>query len=335
MALGGISDAGRDSYLSSILVLIFVIPLFYVYSKPFLVYEKLDYFQIMEKVYGKNISKVINFVIALSVLFVAVISFSRFSLFIKTVALSKTSLNVIGIFMVITCIYAVYNGLSTIARFCEILIYAIGFFLVLSTIISFSAFKPENMTPFLENGFKPVIQGMFSILAVPYLECFALITLVFSTRKRKDMPKTIYIALIVSAICMAIIFLRNLLILGYPAIESLYYPSYISISLVKLGEFFQRQEVAVSIIFLIADILKISVLSLYLCKYLNFTLKTYEQKHYSVAVILFVFTLSNIFFTNTITLFDFFDIYKYFLVIPFIIIPIMTYFIIIFKKTTA
>lgn len=324
MAIGGGSEAGRDSYASALLCIIFVVPLYYVYFKPFIIYKEKNFFEINDIAYGKICGNIINIIYMLSVLLVAIVSFSRFTLFIKTVALQNTSIYVIGIFMAITCIYATYKGFETLSRFCEIMLIAIVLSLLAFILVSAPLFKAVNITPFLENGIDPLVFGMYSLTATPFMEGFALVMLVSQTRKRKDMQKTVLIASVASAITISIIFIRNLLILGYPAIESLYYPSYLAISLVSLGEFFERQEVAVSIIFLIADIVKISSVSIFLCKVLNFTAKTKEYKYYAPAVIMLIFTLSTVIFTNTMQLFRFFSIYKYLITFPFVVIPVMT-----------
>lgn len=324
MAVGGGSESGRDSYIAAIVCIIFVVPLFYVYYKPFLIDENSNFFEIIDLSYGKSIGNLINIIYGLSVLLVAVVSFSRFTIFIKTVALENTSLYIIGLFMAITCIFATYSGFEVLARFCEIMIIAIVFCLALFMVVSFDLFNIYNVQPFIENGYITIFEGSFSLASTPFMESFALIMLISQNRKRKDMQKVIIMSAIASAITIAIVFLRNLLILGYPAIESLYYPSYLAISLVSIGEFFERQEVAVSIVFLIADIVKITSLSIFLCKMINYKVKTKEYKYYSFAIIMFIFALSGIFFANTMQLFRFFSVYKYILVVPFGILPIIT-----------
>lgn len=325
MAIGGGSEAGRDSYLSAVFCLVLVIPLYYVYYTPFKVYKNKDFFEIIDLLYGKIFGNIINIISALAVFLVATVSFSRFTLFIKTVALHNTSIYIIGIFMAFTCFFATFNGFEVLARFCEIMIVAIILCLLAFVIVSFALFKTENLQPLLENGIKPVISGMYSLTATPFMEGFALIMLVSQSRKRNDMQKYVLLAAIASALTMSIIFLRNLLILGYPAIESLYYPSYLAMSLVNLGEFFERQEVAVSIIFLVADIVKISSLCIFLCKMLNFKFKSHEYKFYAPFVISAVFAFSVTFFQDTMQLFRFFSIYKYILTIPFAVLPILTF----------
>lgn len=327
MAVGGNLVAGRDGYLSAILACFLVVPLMIVYYKPFNIYENMNYFEIMVELYGEKLSKLVNFIVAVSVFFVACISMSRFTIFLKTVALDKTPIFIIGIFMSIACIYAVYAGFETLARFAEVIIYAIIFFLVFSSVVAFGSLDYSNLTPMFESGIKPVVFGAYEVLTAPFMEGFALIVLLSQTRKRKDMQKMICISSVVSALVMAIVFLRNLLIIGFPAIESLYYPSYVAISLVTLGDFFQRQEVLVSITFLIADLIKIAVFVIYLSKYVNFQAKTKEYKNYAIAITLLVLSFSMTIFPTIQPLFDFFGIYKYFLSIVFLGIPVFTFFL--------
>lgn len=325
MAISGNGDAGRDSYISAIISILIVLLLFYIYYKPFLIYKEDNFFLIIQRVYGKHIGFFVNLITAISVFLVGIVSFARFTLFLKTVALDQTPLFVIGIFMAITCMYSVFCGFEVIARFCEICLIFVIAFILFFTAVSYPIFDFKNIFPILEDGFLPVYSGVYSIVASPFMESFALVTLIFQSRKRNDMPKSINLAIISSCTTICIVFLRNLFILGYPAIESLYYPSYLAVSLVSFGDFFQRQEVFVSIIFLLADIIKISVLSVYLCKYINFTLKTFEYKNYAIAVVMLIFSFSNFLFASTMDLFSFLGVYRHFLLLPFGILPLITF----------
>lgn len=327
MAIGGNSDAGRDGYLSALFAVVFVVVLIWVYYNPFIVFKSQNYFEIINELYGQKLSKVINLTMLVAVFLSACVSMSRFTIFLKTVALDKTSVFVIGIFMSVACIYAVYSGFETLARFAEIMVYAVVSFLLFSTVVAFSSFDYSNLNPMIENGFLPILNGAFSVLATPFMEGFALIALLSQTRKRNDMQKMLCISGVVSLVVMSVIFLRNLLILGFPAIESLYYPSYIAISLVTLGDFFQRQEVVVSITFLIADMIKLAVFVIFLSKCLNFTAKTKEYKNYAIAVTFLVLSVSMFVFPTTQVLFSFLSIYRYVLIVPFLIIPLVTFFL--------
>ncbi|MFI3115773.1 MAG: endospore germination permease [Clostridia bacterium] len=324
MAIGGGSEAGRDSYISAILCLVFVIPLYFCYYTPFIMLEKKNFFEILAFAYGEKLGKIVNLIYFMSVFLVAVVSFSRFTLFIKTVALTNTSMVLIGFFMAFTCLFATFNGFEVLARFSEIMLVVVIFSVATFVIISITLFKVVNLQPLLENGVKPMVLGVYSISSMPFMEAFALIAMISQNRKKKDMQKIVFLSAICSSVTIAVIFLRNLLVLGYPAIESLYYPSYLAVSLVSFGDFFERQEVAVSIVFMIADIVKITALSIFLCKSINFSAKTKEYKYYAPAVILLIFSFSIAFFSNTMKLFQFFSIYKYILGAPFVILPVIT-----------
>lgn len=325
MAIGGSLDAGRDAYLSAIFAIVFAVALILIYYRPFIVYENDDYFEIIYNLYGEILSKVINFIISISVFFVACVSMARFTIFLKTVALDKTPIFVIGIFMSIVCIYAVYSGFETLARFSEITIWAVIFFMIFSTFVAFWSLDYTNLQPMFEYGVFRIIDGAYSLIATPFMEGFALVALLSQTRKRKDMRKMLCYASVVSLFVMAIVFLRNLLILGYPAIDSLFHPSYVAISLVTLGDFFQRQEVIVSITFLVADMIKIAVLVIFLSKYINFTAKTKEYKNYSIAITFLVLSVSMFIFPTTNALFNFLSVYRYILTVPFFVIPCITF----------
>lgn len=334
MAIGEGVEVLRDSYISALLTLLIVIPLYFIYYQPFIIHKNKNFFEIIDISYGNFFGSIVNLLYILSVFLVAVVSFSRFTLFIKNVALENTSIYIIGIFMVLICIYATYSGFEVLSRFCEIMFIPIVISLILFTLISIEVFEIINIQPFVESGIKSLSKDIYSLSTTPFAECFALIMLVSQSRKQKDMQKTIILSAIASGVTISIIFLRNLLILGYPAIESLYYPSYLAISLVSLGQFFERQEVAVSIIFLIADIVKITSLSIFLCKIINYKFKKTEYKYFSFAIIPIIFITATLIFNDTLKLFRFLEIYRFFLIIPFYIIPVLTFILCKYSKLT-
>lgn len=331
MSLGGSSDAGRDTWISPILGIIFAMLLYFVYYKPFILFEKEDFFEILDISYGK-VSKIINIFLCANAFLLASVSIARFSIFLNIVSLNKTPLYIISLFMITVCIYGVYSGFEVLARFSEIFIGIIIFFLIFSVITSYSILNFKNIYPILENGIIPLLNGGYTILSTLFMETFFLIALFSQSKKRKDMPKILNICVIISAISMSIVFLRNLLILGYPAMNSLYYPSYTAISIITLGEFFQRQEVFVSFSFLIADILKICVYMIYICKSINHMALTKEYKAYSIAIGIFIYFISLIIFENAMELYNFLAIYRYILTIPCLIIPIITYILCVYKN---
>lgn len=323
MSIGGSGDAERDTWIAPIVAIIFVIALYYIYYKPFVLYKNLTYFEILDKVYSR-FSVIINIFLGFNAFLLACISLSRFSIFLKTVSLNQTPLYVISLFMMVVCAYGVYSGFEVLARFSEILVWIIVAFLVFSTVISYQTLDFNNLYPILENGFLPVVNGTYTVLATPFMETFFLVMLFGDTKKRADMPKNLYKSAIVSSIVMSVVYLRNLLILGHPAIQSLYYPSYTAISLISLGDFFQRQEVFVSLAFLIADILKICVFIIYVCRTINHVGKTKEYKNYTVSVCVAVLLCSLVIFTNTMDLFNFLQIYRYVVTVPCLFVPILT-----------
>lgn len=321
LSLGGTSGAGRNAWLSAIFVIVLAIPLYFIYFYPIKINKGKDFFEINELLYGIELGKVVNVVYLAIILLITVVSFSRYTVFVKAVALEQTSVVIIGVFMLITVIYATFCGFEVIARFAEIAVIVISIFLAFTLILSISAYDASNVTPIIEDGVKPVLDGALAILITPYAEAFAFVCLLSNVKDRNSVSKTLNIAICVSGVVMSAIFLRNLMILGYPMVENLYYPSYQAISVISLGSFFQRQEVTVSATFLIADIIRLSILSIFLCKGINFIAKKRNYKKYSTAVGFIVFVISIVFLSTTVKLFNFLDVYKVIIGVSLLILP--------------
>lgn len=84
--------------------------------------------------------------------------------------------------------------------------------------------------------------------------------MVFSSLKNKKAPfKSYILGLIIGGIIVAVIALRNILLLGEYILSVHYFPSYIAVSRINIAEFLQRLESVVSIVFLTAGFIKISM----------------------------------------------------------------------------
>lgn len=62
-----------------------------------------------------------------------------------------------------------------------------------------------------------------------------------------------------------IVTIRNITVLGAKMLERLYFPSYVAVGRISVGDFIQRIEVTVAIIFVTATFVKISVCLLAAC----------------------------------------------------------------------
>jgi hypothetical protein len=78
--------------------------------------------------------------------------------------------------------------------------------------------------------------------------------------QKKDSPRKIFLySLLIIVILFILIFVRNLSVLGPIMMRVGYFPSYVAVRIIEIGDFFNRIEGSISSNLVLAGIVKISV----------------------------------------------------------------------------
>jgi len=154
-------------------------------------------------------------------------------------------------------------GLETLARAGEILF---PFFAILFTILVVSVFLPpvqfkiENIQPVFETGIKPMIRAVFlftSIFSLPLIVLLMIFPV--SVSQPKVAEKNFFIGILIGGICLIFIVALVILALGAENSARQMYPSYALARLINVGDFFQRIEAIVAIMWMITIYFKMSI----------------------------------------------------------------------------
>lgn len=174
----------------------------------------------------------------------------------------------------------------------------------------------SNLLPVLTTGIKPLMNAAFSMYTLPLAEGILCLSLFSSVEENISVKKVILKAFFVSLATFLSISLRNILILGVPASQEFYFPSYDAIRVLSIGDFFTRFEVFIGINLLFAGIIKIGVClyasSLGLTKILSLK----SPRSLVVPCALLIVTVSQNLYANIQRMVEFIQVYKYF-ALPF------------------
>lgn len=311
--IGGVSEAGRDAYISFALggILSALLYKFYFY----VLYRKK-----CEK--GKVKKTAFTAIMALFTVFsihIAAIAQSVLTLFLSHMTLVDTPDILICGFISIVVLAISVKEITVLSRTCEILFPIVIGLVAFSIICAVSQGHISNLFPILKNGVGPLANGLLTSLLFPFCDGFFCIFLICQSSREADAKKGILFATAFCTFILTIVFIKNLAVLGYPFIGSLYFPSYTVASLITLSTFFQRLEVFVSIIFMLCMIVKICVLTIFAKR----TFAKMSGKNISaVPAVFLVFNLSSILFSGIVEAFAWLQVYRYYLIIPTILLPI-------------
>jgi spore germination protein KB len=183
----------------------------------------------------------------------------NFGEFIITVALPETPMIVPIIIFGLLCIWGAKAGIETIAKCAEYFIIFVTALITTSSLLVIPNLDTDNILPIMGNGFGKAMAGVLSSLTFPFGETVIFMTF-FSALQHKKSPYKVYIpALLLGGAVVVFIALRNIMVLGPLTIKAVYFPSYSAISRVNIGDFLQRIEIAVTIIFILSGFIKIAL----------------------------------------------------------------------------
>ena len=268
------------------------------------------------EMFGKYIGGGLCILYILYALNIASLTFRNNTEYIKVISLFSTPQAVILLCIFLLCAYIVYKGIVNIGKFSALFMPFMVFLLLLFVVLSFPLYELTNIEPVFIEDISKITQSSFHIFCFPYGEL--ILTLSFYQRIRKKDKKSGYkiymTGLIVSGITLILIILNNLFVLGAPAIQKLYFPTYTAISVRNLS-FVSNLEIFSTVIFFIAGIIKGSIcVYAAVCGFKNLFLKNKSKTKLTLPTVIVLFSLAacigSIFIVgSTMEMFEFLNIY--------------------------
>ncbi len=324
MVLGTGREAGKDAWIAILAACIMVLPLVLILSRILSLFPGMGLYEIIFTVYGRIIGTVFTLIYVWYTFHIGALVLRNFSEFVKIVGLHETPQFVTAAVFMLLCIWAVKAGIEAIARWTAIVLPIMLLVIFTITMLLIPEYNINNIRPLLYDGVLPVIDASFSVLAFPFAE-IVVCSIIFCYVKRENKPYKIFIwSILISAAVLSISTFRSLLVLGAGNIRLLFFASYASARLVKLGDFLERIEVTVAIVFLLGGFVKTSICLLSASKGIADSFGIQDHRKLAAPVGLLIMMYSLVLFESTIEMFDWASqLYKYYAV-PFeIILPVI------------
>ncbi len=322
LILGSAGDAKQDAWISVLIAVAMAVPALFIYARLLFLYPGQDLFDILKRVFGNITGKIIGLLFIWYAFHLGAMVVRNFSEFMAIVAIPETPPMVVILLMGMVCIFAIKDGIELLTRITTFLFPLVLLLILIVVILSLTEANPENLKPVLYDGWKPVFKGAFSAFSFPFAET-VIFTMVFSGFKNRiSVYKTYYYALLISAVVILIISIRNIMVLGQVG-SIVYFPSYVAVSVINIGQFIQRIEVTVAMVFLLGGFVKISVCLYAACKGIAkvFTLGDYRQ--FVAPIGLFMLIFADNIYESTMEMLEWIKYYPYY-AIPFqIILPVI------------
>lgn len=256
--------AKQDAWIPSIVGVtiggIFVL----LYSSLGTLFPNLTFVEYCEKILGKWVGKIISIAFVLFCFIGAATVLHVMGDFVVTQIMPETPIQIVNILFTIIIIYAIRLGVEVFARAAEIFLPWMILLFCLLFLSLFPEIEMKNIQPAFEVGIKPVFIGALSLASVASLPCIVFSMIIPSVSKINKVRTSFIISLYLGGFMMIMITFLTVAVLGPDVTAQSTFPSYVLARKISIGNFLERIEVIIAIIWFITIFFKI-LLYFYAC----------------------------------------------------------------------
>jgi spore germination protein KB len=287
------SFAKQDAWIAAFITIIPSLLFIFVFNQLISLYPSMTFVEINKKILGKWLGKLASVLYLFYVFNITTGGVRGIGDFFTTQIMVETPSEVIMILFLLTSLIGVRLGLEVISRTAVIFFPWIVLLLLMLILFLIPQIKLQNIQPIFGEGIKPIIIGSFHHLGLPYLQLIILLMVTSFVTEKSEMKKAFYKGTVIGGIILSIIVLFSILILGADFTSRQAYPTYILGKKISIGNFLERVEVIVAIIWIFTIYFKITIcyygLTLGLAQL--FGLKNYQILTFPLAFLIIPFSI--------------------------------------------
>jgi spore germination protein KB len=278
-------QAKQDAWLAILLGMVSSLPLYLIYIYLFYQYPYHSLTGYIKQIVGNYIGVPLLLIYICYFLYIAARVLRDFGDLLTATALSETPLIVVNGLMILLITYGIYLGIEVIGRTAEALFFIMIFlgFLGILSIISSGIMKPENLTPFLENGWNLMITTVYTqTYTFPFGEMVSF-TMILPFLDKPKLGKRIgFYAILASGLVLSLTIALEVTVIGTNGAAVEQFPLLQTIGKVNIANFIQRLDIIVIGTLILGVFIKITVF--FYAGYLGIQdlipLKKKRHKHY-------------------------------------------------------
>ncbi|MBM7585791.1 spore germination protein KB [Bacillus pakistanensis] len=223
-------------------------------------FPKMSIVEIIEHLLGKWIGSIVSFTFIFFLYYNALALLLYVGEFMTTQLMPETPIESIMFLFIIIVIMGIWLGLEVMARSAEILCFWFIFLFIVLVIFISPQIDWKNAQPVLESGAKPITLTIVYFLSFTFFPLVALL-MIFPARvnQLKNARKGFFLGSLLGGILLFIIVLLSILVLGPDQTARHLYPSYVLAEKINIGDFIQRIEVIIAVMWIISLYIKMTL----------------------------------------------------------------------------
>ncbi len=320
----GSLSSSRDFWLSIVVAYAVTLPLALLYGRLMRLSPDKDLYDLQTELLGPVFGRVTSLLFTWFAFHLGSMIIRNCTEFIQLDSLRLQPQYITAIPIGILAIWCVTSGRATLARWAAFMLPLFLTIVLVITLLSTKLWDLRNLLPFLDDGWKPVLRDARNIAAFPFAEAVLLPFILHPLKESRKAEKLMVLSFTVTMLVYVFVMLRNILVLGTQYISMLYYPSYIAISLINIGDFLDRIEVLISTVFVIGAFVKITVCLYAASLGMSKVLSIGDSKSFAAPLGLLMIVLSQFVYQNIMDTSQFVAHYTPYYKIPFcVVLPVL------------
>ncbi|MBB3110745.1 spore germination protein KB [Paenibacillus phyllosphaerae] len=287
------SEALKDAWLSAILALLVGLGIIVFYTVLQRKFPAMTLVEILRQLLGSRVGGFVSLLYVFGfLLLIASTLLREVGDFMETQILPNTPIHVVYMLFLVIVVRAVRGGIETIGRTAEISAPWVMLMLMLLILFVLPESRIARVEPVLYGGIKPVVRGSIIFIAVPFLELAAMYMIFPYVESAERIRRNFLVGCAIGGVLLCLVTFLSLTTFGAVMTKDAIYPSYLLAKKIQLGEFLQRIEALMAIIWLFSIYFKLTTCFYGIClgTAQAMGLKEYKPLAFPMAMILIVFS---------------------------------------------
>lgn len=252
--------ARQDAWISGIIGIFFGVLLAWFYSKFSKIKPEMSYIELAVYALGNWGGSIIALITFSFHLMLSGILLWDIGDFLVTQILVGTPIEVIYyMFIYVAIFYGTRLGIEPLARSAEIFFPWVIILFFIIAIFVFPEIEQANIQPVLEKGIRPILFGSYYMVGFPFVEMILLLMITPYIYDKKKVTSSFIYGVLLGSVILFILTLLSILVLGPDFSTRNEFPIYVLGKKISIGDFLERIEVVVAIIWFISIFFKLSL----------------------------------------------------------------------------
>lgn len=296
--------------------------LFLSYMRPFRFFPDKNIFEILKTVTGKIIGTVIGLIFTVAAFINGVFLLRLAAEFITITCPENMSIPFFCFMIAVLASLIVLCGISKLGRISQLCFPLLLVFVLFYILASLKNISSPVFLPSFADGIAPFAHRIYSIISCPFSQVIFLISAISMVKSVNKNKKSLWFGFIAGALLVTLAACRNVFILGHIRVSETYFPSYVSASVLGIGDFIKHGEIFVSSVFMVSNIIQTSACIACTCGGISSVCGiNYKKLAPAVGFIMLLFSI--FIFKNTMDIFNSIKFSLYYFSGIIILIPII------------